>query len=98
MGISRNQARQLVSHGHLLLNGRKVTVPSISIKVGDKIEVREKKDSQTLIRRLISENSNRPIPEWLLRDDIACEVTMYPTREMIPTIAEEQQIVELFSK
>lgn len=98
MGISRNQARQLVSHGHLLLNGRKITVPSISVKVGDKIEVREKKDSQTLIRRLISENSGRPIPEWLRREDIASEVTMYPTREMIPTIAEEQQIVELYSK
>lgn len=98
IGVSRNQARQLVSHGHLLLNGRKVTVPSISLRVGDKIEVRAKKDSQTLVRRLLSENSSRPVPEWLKREDLSYEVTMYPTREMIPTIAEEQQIVELFSK
>lgn len=98
MSLSRNQARQLVSHGHILLNGRRVTVPSISLRVGDKIEIREKQDSIEMVRRLAAENSSRVIPEWLKREELLSEVTMYPTREMIPTIAEEQQIVEFYSK
>ena len=98
LSATRNQARQLVSHGHLLLNGRKVTIPSISVRIGDKIEVREKKESVALIRRYASENASRPVPEWLMKSELTGEVTMYPTREMILTIAEEQQIVEFFSK
>ncbi len=95
---SRNQARQLVSHGHLLHNGRRVTVPSIRVREGDTIQVIEKPAATALVRRLLAENSSRAIPEWLKREELSGEVTMYPTREMIPTIAEEQQIVEFFSK
>lgn len=98
LSVTRNQARQLVSHGHLLFNGRKVTVPSISVRPGDKIEIREKKESVDLVRRYAAENSGRPIPEWLKRVELVSEVTMLPTRDMIPTLAEEQQIVEFFSK
>lgn len=95
---SKNQARQLVSHGHILHNGRRVTIPSIRVKIGDTIKVIDKPASVNLVRRLLSENKSRAVPEWLKREELSGEVTMYPTREMIPTIAEEQQIVEFFSK
>ncbi|XP_060083968.1 small ribosomal subunit protein uS4-like [Ylistrum balloti] len=95
---SRNQARQFVSHGHILYNNKRVTIPSINVKVGDKIEVIDKKGSVVLIRRWLTENSARAVPEWLKREELNVEVTMYPTRDMIPSVAEEQQIVEFFSK
>lgn len=98
LSVSRNQARQLVSHGHLLFNGRRVTVPSISVRVGDVIEVRPKKESIALTRKYAAENSSRNLPEWITREELKTEITMIPTRDMIPTIAEEQQIVEFYSK
>ncbi len=98
MARSRSQARQLVTHGHFYFNGRRVDVPSIQVRVGDKIETRSHQNSVTLLRKLISENSNRAVPEWLKRDEISGEVTMLPTRDMITTVSEEQQIVEFFSR
>lgn len=98
MAGSRSQARQLVSHGHFYVNGRKTTVPSVRVRAGDSIETRPKKASVDLLRKLVSENGSRAVPEWLMREDINGKVTMLPTRAMIPTVAEEQQIVEFFSK
>ncbi len=98
MASSRSQARQLVSHGHFLFNGRRVNVPSIKVRVGDKVQVRSKKSSVDMLRRLIAENGNCTVPAWLERGDVSGEVVMKITRDMIPTIAEEQQIVEFFSK
>ncbi len=100
MAASRRQARQLVSHGHIHLNGRKVTIPSAMVRPGDQVSVKSKKSSEMLMRRLVSENSARQSAPWLevSQDDLTGKVNMLPTREMIPTIAEEQLIVEFYSK
>lgn len=100
MASSRSQARQLVSHGHILHNGRKVTIPSALVRAGDEVQARERKATQDLVRRLLADNSSRPIPPWLsiAKDDLKGHVSVLPTRDLIPTIAEEQSIVEFYSK
>ena len=100
LAASRSQARQLVSHGHIHLNGRKVTVPSALVRASDVVASREKKATKDLLRRLLAENAGRPVPPWLSieRDELAGTVTVLPTRDVIPTIAEEQLVVEFYSK
>ncbi|TVR05466.1 MAG: 30S ribosomal protein S4, partial [Spirochaetaceae bacterium] len=100
LAASRSQARQLVSHGHIHLNGRKVTVPSALVRASDVVASREKKATKDLLRRLLAENTGRPVPPWLSleRDGLVGTVTVLPTRDVIPTIAEEQLVVEFYSK
>jgi small subunit ribosomal protein S4 len=100
MASSRIQARQLVGHGHIYLNGRRVNVPSALVKPADEITVKPRESSKELVRRLISENNHRSLTPWLSlsADDLTAKVTVLPTRDMIPTIAEEQMIVEFYSK
>jgi small subunit ribosomal protein S4 len=100
MATSRSQARQLVSHGHITLNGRKLTIPSAVVRPADTISVRDRKPTKDLVRRLMADNSSRPIPPWLTvsRDELVGKVEVSPTRDIIPTIAEEQLIVEFYSK
>lgn len=97
---SRQQARQLVSHGHFYVNGRKVTIPSALVRAGDVIAAKDRKSTEMLLRRLVAENSSRQAAEWMevSPDDLKGTVSMLPTREMIPSIAEEQLIVEFYSK
>ncbi len=100
MATSRQQARQLVSHGHILQNGRKVTVPSATVRPGDLIGARDRKATRDLVRHLMAENSSRPVPPWLSisKDELQGTVSVLPTRDLIPTIAEEQAVVEFYSK
>ncbi|MFA7566273.1 MAG: 30S ribosomal protein S4 [Alkalispirochaeta sp.] len=100
MAASRRQARQLVSHGHVYLNGRKVTIPSALVRPGDLISAKDRKSTEMLMRRLVSENSSRQVAPWIevSQDDLTGKVIALPTRDMIPTIAEEQLIVEFYSK
>jgi small subunit ribosomal protein S4 len=100
MAASRIQARQLVSHGHIYMNGRRVNVPSALVRPGDEITVKPRESSKELVRRLISENNHRSLTPWLSlsADDLTAKVTVLPTRDMIPTLAEEQMIVEFYSK
>jgi small subunit ribosomal protein S4 len=100
MATSRSQARQLVSHGHILLNDRRMSIPSSVVRAGDKITVKERKATKDLVRRLLADNSGRPIPPWLemSRDDMIGSVQALPTRDVIPTIAEEQLVIEFYSK
>lgn len=100
MAASRRQARQLVSHGHFYLNGRKVTIPSALVRPGDLVASKQKKSSEMLLRRMVSENSARQAAPWIevSQDDLTGKIAMLPTREMIPTVAEEQLIVEFYSK
>ena len=97
---TRAQSRQMVSHGHFLFNGRKVTIPSITVKVGDIIKVKEKESSKTFVRNNLAKNTHRIISPWLLLDEDKLEgkVNSMPTRDMITTMAEEQAIVEFYSK
>jgi small subunit ribosomal protein S4 len=100
MAVSRSQARQIVGHGHILLNGRKVTIPSALVRASDTIAVKERKGTTDLLRRLLADNGGRPVPPWLSisRDEMVGTVTVLPTRDVIPTIAEEQLVVEFYSK
>lgn len=97
---SRAQARQLVLHNHILVNGQKVNVPSYSVKVGDTIQVAEKSRNLALIRDALEAAARRGCPAWLELDKEARRgrVVMLPTREDITMPIEEHLIVELYSK
>ena len=99
MAATRSQARQIVKHGHVLLNGKKASTPSQIVSVDDKISPKKKKSSESMIRDLI-EGNHRDIPSWLAVDEKAAEGLMVrmPEREDIPTVADEQLIVEFYSK
>jgi len=100
MASSRSQARQLVSHGHVLHNGRKTTIPSVLVRAGDTVSVRPRKTTQDMVRQYLADNATRSVPPWLAlsKDDMSASVSVLPTRDIIPTIAEEQLIVEFYSK
>ncbi|MFP3960494.1 MAG: 30S ribosomal protein S4 [Spirochaetaceae bacterium] len=100
MASSRAQARQLVAHGHILLNGRKVTIPSAMARPGDTVSARERKATRDLVRHLMAENSTRAVPPWLSieKDQLKGSVAVLPSRDLIPTVAEEQAVVEFYSK
>ena len=98
-GTSRAQARQLVRHGHFTVNGRKVDIPSFSVKPGDVVAVRQSSRQNASILHAIEEVKGRGIPEWLLFDGEASgKVSSIPTREQINLPVQEQLIVELYSK
>ncbi|MCA1586660.1 MAG: 30S ribosomal protein S4 [Acidobacteria bacterium] len=96
---SRPQARQLVRHGHFTVNGRKVDIPSFSLKVGDMVSVRETSRQNASILHAVEEVKGRGVPEWLSLDaDMGGKVVSVPTREQINLPVQEQLIVELYSK
>jgi small subunit ribosomal protein S4 len=96
---SRAQARQLVRHGHFLVNGRKVNIPSFSLKAGDVVSVRETSRQNASILHAIEEVKGRGVPEWLSLDgQMGGKVMSMPTREQINLPVQEQLIVELYSK
>ena len=99
-GMSRAQARQLVNHGHFEVNGKKVDIPSYLVKPGDVIAVREiRKDNKT-IKENVENNSARPIPAWLEKDNekLSGKVIRLASREDIDIPVQEHLIVELYSK
>jgi len=97
---SRTESRQLVRHGHFILNGRKVDIPSIQLKVGDVIELREKSRNIVAINSALEAVARRGIPQWLELDKDAFKGTLkaLPIREDITAPIQEQLIVELYSK
>jgi small subunit ribosomal protein S4 len=100
LATSRPQARQLVRHGHFLVNGRKVDVPSYLMRAGDEVTVRGGSVKNSVIQHAMEEVKGRGIPEWLLfdADRMAGRITSLPTREQINLPVQEQLIVELYSK
>jgi small subunit ribosomal protein S4 len=100
LSTSRPQARQLVRHGHFLVNGRKVDVPSYSVKAGDVITVRGGSAQNATIQHAIEEVKGRGIPDWLQFDagNLTGRIQSLPTREQINLPVQEQLIVELYSK
>lgn len=97
---SRAQARQLVQHGHVELNGRKATIPSMLVRPGDVVAVREQSRSMPLIQGLARALESRRAPEWLARDDRALSgrVLSVPARAEIQIPLKEQLIVEFYSR
>ncbi|MDI3508200.1 MAG: small subunit ribosomal protein [Clostridiales bacterium] len=96
---SRAQARQLVRHGHITVNGRKVNIPSYSVKPGDVIEVKES-SRQLEVFKALQDKTPRTIPAWLQADmeNYTANVVAMPAREDIDIPIEEHLIVELYSK
>ena len=97
---SRAEARQLVRHGHFLVNGRKATVPSILLKPGNKVAVRERSRKVARIAGALETLEGRSVPRWLETDKEKFEGTVkaLPTREDITLPIQEQLIVELYSR
>lgn len=97
---TRREARQLVNHGHITLNGKKVDIPSILVKPGDVISVREKSRSSARIKEIVETNAKRVIPAWLdmNRDTLTGKVIRLSERDDIDYEVAEHLIVELYSK
>jgi small subunit ribosomal protein S4 len=97
---SRPQARQLVRHGHFTVNGRKVDIPSFSVKLGDVVAIRQSSRETASIVHALEEVKGRGVPGWLQFDAEAMsgKVGSIPTREQINLPVQEQLIVELYSK
>jgi small subunit ribosomal protein S4 len=99
--MTRREARQMVSHAHFTVNGKKVNIPSYLVKAGDVIEVAESSRSSVAFKRLVGENAVMfLLPAWLEREKNTLKgtVTRLPTREDIDLPIEEHLIVELYSK
>lgn len=100
-GTSRAQCRQLVRHGHIQVNGRKVDIPSFEVKTGDVIEVREKSRKNPTILAARDATAHQPVPSWLEvdREALRGRVIGAPRRdELVQIQLNEQLIVELYSK
>lgn len=97
---SRKEARQLVNHGHLLVNGRKTDVSSYTVKAGDIVEVRPKSREITSVLAALDAVEGRGIPAWLELDRAAFKGTVrgIPTKEEIQLPVNEQLVVELYSR
>ena len=97
---TRREARQVVGHKHVLVNGKKVNIPSYLVKAGDVIELTEKAKSLTRYKEIVEVTGGRLIPEWLdgNLENFKGTVKNLPTREMIDVPVDEMLIVELYSK
>lgn len=99
LAASRKEARQLVTHAHFTLNGKKVDIPSLTVNVGDVIAVKETSKSSAKFKALV-ENNTRIAPNWLENnlDEMCAKVVSLPTREDIDLEIAEHLIIELYSK
>jgi small subunit ribosomal protein S4 len=97
---SRSAARQFVHHGHVTVNGRRADVPSMVLKPGDVVEVRNRPRSRDLATRSLESATLQQTPEWVAVDRKAFrgELLSVPTREQIAPVVDEQSIVELYSR
>ena len=97
---TRREARQIVDHKHVLVNGKSVNIPSYLVKAGDVIEIREKSKSLQRYKDIVEVTAGRISPEWLDQDLEALKGTVkaLPTREQIDVPVNEMLIVELYSK
>lgn len=99
-GYTRPAARQLISHGHVKVNGRKVSIPSYAVKVNDVVEVKDSNVSRQLATRSLEISTSRAVPDWLTLDKAAFKGTLLrvPARSEIQAIGNEQTVVEFYSR
>lgn len=97
---SRKEARQLITHGHIHLNGRKADIPDITVKIGDKITVKNSEKSRKKIKEQLAANPNYTVQGWLQLDSSkpAATVVGLPTRDDVQLVIEENLVVEFCSK
>ena len=100
IGVSRSQSRQLVNHGHITVNGKTVTIPSYSVKVGDVVAVKQNKVDNKFFTELKSMNKPANLPKWLDFDiaTLSGKILAKPQREDVDLAIAEHMIVELYSK
>ncbi len=99
-GQTRAAARQLVGHGHVKVNGRKVSIPSYALRVNDVIEVKDNTKSRQMAGKNMESSTSRAVPDWLSlnREAFKGVVMRIPTRDEIQPIANEQAVVEFYSR
>ena len=97
---SRAAARQMVGHGHIKVNGKKVNIPSYAVKVNDVVEVKDGSVSRQLATKNLESATSRPVPDWLslTKDAFKGVIMRIPTRAEIQPIANEQAVVEFYSR
>ena len=97
---TRREARQIVDHKHVLVNGKQVNIPSYLIKAGDTVEIKEAKKSSPRYKEIVEVTGGRMVPDWLEVDqeNLKGTVKELPTREAIDVPVDEMMIVELYSK
>ena len=97
---TRSAARQLVSHGHVQVNGRTVNIASYNVKAGDKVAIKDKPKSRQLALRNLELTQIVPVPDWMTvdRDKLTCTINRQPEREEIQVFVNEQLVVELYSR
>jgi small subunit ribosomal protein S4 len=97
---TRAFSRQLVNHGHIRVNGRKVSIASYTVKPNDVIEVRPTAVTQQLVNKSLESAQIRPVPEWIAfnKDALRAQIVRVPTRDEIQPIVNEQLIVEFYSR
>ena len=100
LASSRKEARQLVGHGHFLLNGHKADIASMTVKPGDVITVKERSKSSAKFKALVEANASKVAPKWLEAnlEEMSAKVVALPTREDIDLEIAEHLIIELYSK
>lgn len=100
MAVTRPAARQLVAHGHVLVNGGKVDRPSYPVRVNDVIEIKDSNSSRQLALKNLELSTSRAVPDWLAlnRDAFKGTLVRIPTRDEIQPIANEQTVVEFYSR
>lgn len=99
-GTTRAAARQMVNHGHITVNGRKVSIPSYALKVNDVIVAKDNTVSRQMATKSLELSTSRAVPDWLSlsKDEFKGVVMRIPTREEINPIANEQAVVEFYSR
>lgn len=98
--MSRPEARQLITHGHFTINGKKVDIPSYLVKVGEVINIKEKSRGSDKFKSVLEANEQKPLPKWLVLDKntYTANVVEIPTSAEIDLPIEVHHIVELYSK
>ncbi|MGA2868368.1 MAG: 30S ribosomal protein S4 [Verrucomicrobiota bacterium] len=99
-GNTRAAARQLVGHGHVTVNGRKVSIPSYALKINDVISIKNNNVSRQLATKSLEISTSRSVPDWmsLNKEEFKGTVMRIPTRDEIQPIANEQAVVEFYSR
>ena len=97
---TRKEARQIVDHKHVMVNGKQVNIPSYLVKAGDTVEIKEKCKGSQRYKDILEATGGRLVPEWLEADQEALKGTVkeLPAREVIDVPVDEMLIVELYSK
>lgn len=102
MGFAKTlrAARQMVSHGHVMVNGHRANISSMNLKAGDEVAIRPAERSKRLAVKALDQTAAQTVPEWLLVDaeKLTGKVLRIPTREEINTVVNEQLVVELYSR